>query len=135
YRGEAIRALSMEARMTICNMSIEAGARAGMIAPDQTTFDYLKGREHAPTGADWDAAVEYWSSLATDDDAVFDAEVVIDGSSLTPFVTWGTNPGQGAPLSASVPDPASFPNEDQRQAAERALAYMDLKAGTPLRDI
>src|SRR5690606_38213697 len=91
YRGEAIRALSMEARMTICNMSIEAGARAGMIAPDQTTFDYLKGREHAPTGADWDAAVEYWSSLATDDDAVFDAEVVIDGSSLTPFVTWGTN--------------------------------------------
>jgi len=135
YRGEAVRRLSMEARMTICNMSIEAGARAGMIAPDQTTFDYLKGREHVPSGADWDAAVEYWSSLATDDDAVFDAEVVIDGSALTPFVTWGTNPGQGAPLSASVPDPASFADEGARQAAERALKYMDLEAGTLLRDI
>jgi 3-isopropylmalate/(R)-2-methylmalate dehydratase large subunit len=135
YRGEAVRQLSMEARMTICNMSIEAGARAGMIAPDQTTFDYVKGREHAPSGADWDAAVEYWSSLTTDDDAVFDAEVVIDGSALTPFVTWGTNPGQGAPLSASVPDPASFGDEADRQAAERALQYMDLQAGTPLRDI
>jgi len=135
YRGEAVRRLSMEARMTICNMSIEAGARAGMIAPDQTTFDYLKGREHVPSGADWDAAVEYWSSLATDDDAVFDAEVVIDGSALTPFVTWGTNPGQGAPLSASVPDPASFADEGARQAAERALKYMDLEAGTRLRDI
>ncbi|MBN9609151.1 MAG: 3-isopropylmalate dehydratase large subunit [Actinobacteria bacterium 69-20] len=135
YRGEAIRALSMEARMTICNMSIEAGARAGMIAPDQTTFDYIRGREHAPTGADWDAAVERWQGLVTDDDAVFDAEVVIDGSALTPFVTWGTNPGQGAPLSASVPDPESFADEGERQAAQRALAYMDLAAGTLLRDI
>ena len=135
YRGEAIRALSMEARMTICNMSIEAGARAGMIAPDQTTFDYIKGREHAPTGVDWDAAVERWPGFVTDDDAVFDAEVVIDGSALTPFVTWGTNPGQGAPLSASVPDPESFADEGERQAAQRALAYMDLEAGTRLRDI
>jgi len=121
--------------MTICNMSIEAGARAGMIAPDQTTFDYLKGREHVPSGDDWDAAVQYWSSFTTDDDAAFDAEVVIDGSALTPFVTWGTNPGQGAPLSASVPDPASIVDEGERQAAERALTYMDLQAGTPLRDI
>ncbi len=103
YRGEAIRALSMEARMTVCNMSIEAGARAGMIAPDATTFEYIKGRPHAPVGADWDAAVEYWSSLVTDDDAVFDAEVVLDAQELSPFVTWGTNPGQGLPLSASVP--------------------------------
>ena len=135
YRGDAIRALSMESRMTICNMSIEAGARAGMIAPDETTFDYLRGREHAPSGADWDAAVLRWKSLVTDDDAVFDAEVVIDGAALTPFVTWGTNPGQGAPLSASVPDPESFADEGARQAAERALAYMDLRAGTKLRDI
>lgn len=108
YRGEAIEQLSMEARMTICNMSIEAGARAGMIAPDQTTFDYLQGRDHAPTGEEWDAAVAYWKTLRTDDDAVFDAEVVIDGTALAPFVTWGTNPGQGAPLSANVPDPASY---------------------------
>ncbi|MEO7126859.1 MAG: 3-isopropylmalate dehydratase large subunit [Nakamurella sp.] len=135
YRGEAIRAQSMESRMTICNMSIEAGARAGMIAPDETTFDYLKGREHVPSGAEWDEAVEYWKSFASDADANFDAEVIIDGSSLTPFVTWGTNPGQGVPLSASVPDPASIVDEGERQAAERALKYMDLAAGTPLRDI
>src|SRR5690348_2051983 len=135
YRGEAIRALSMEARMTICNMSIEAGARAGMIAPDETTITYLKGREHAPSGADWDDAGESWKSLVTDGDAVFDAEVVIDGSALAPFVTWGTNPGQGVPLSASIPDPASFADEDKRMAAERALTYMDLEAGTPMRDI
>lgn len=135
YRGAAIRAQSMESRMTICNMSIEAGARAGMIAPDETTFEYLKGREHVPTGVEWDAAVEYWKSFATDDDATFDAEVVIDGSSLAPFVTWGTNPGQGVPLSASVPDPASIVDEGERQAAERALKYMDLAAGTLLRDI
>lgn len=109
YRGSAIRSLSMEARMTVCNMSIEAGARAGMIAPDQTTFDYLQGRPHAPQGADWDAAVAYWQTLATDEDAVFDAEVVIDASELTPFVTWGTNPGQGAPLGSAVPDPAASP--------------------------
>jgi len=108
YRGEAIRALSMEARMTICNMSIEAGARAGMIAPDAVTFGYLKGRPHAPEGADWDAAVAYWSTLKSDDDAVFDVEVTLDASELEPFVTWGTNPGQGLPLSANVPIPAQI---------------------------
>jgi 3-isopropylmalate/(R)-2-methylmalate dehydratase large subunit len=125
----------MEGRMTICNMSIEAGARAGMIAPDQTTFDYLRGRNHAPQGEDWDAAVEYWTSLRTDDDAQFDEEVVLDASDLEPFVTWGTNPGQGLPLSADVPDPADFPDETDREAAENALAYMGLTPGTPLRDI
>ena len=114
YRGEAIEALSMEARMTVCNMSIEAGARAGMIAPDQTTFDYLEGTPHAPTGADWDAAVAEWTALRTDDDAVFDAEVDLDATDLTPFVTWGTNPGQGLPLSASVPDPEEFADESDR---------------------
>ena len=135
YRGEAIRALSMEARMTICNMSIEAGARAGMIAPDETTFEYVKGRPHAPEGADWDAAVEHWKTLRTDDDAVFDAEVTLNASDLEPFVTWGTNPGQGLPLSANVPDPADIADEGERVAAERALEYMGLSAGTPLRDI
>jgi len=135
YRGEAIRNLSMEGRMTVCNMSIEAGARAGMIAPDETTFDYLKGRQHAPQGEDWDAAVEYWTSLRTDDDAVFDKEVVIDAATLTPFVTWGTNPGQGLPLGGSVPSPEDFEDPTARQAAERALEYMDLTAGTPLREI
>jgi 3-isopropylmalate/(R)-2-methylmalate dehydratase large subunit len=135
YRGEAIRALSMEARMTVCNMSIEAGARAGMIAPDEVTFEYLSGRPHAPSGADWDAAVAYWRTLVTDDDAEFDAEVVIDASELSPFVTWGTNPGQGAPLSASVPAPSSFTDPLERTAAQRALEYMDLTPGTPLRDI
>ena len=135
YRGEAIQALSMEARMTICNMSIEAGARAGMIAPDDTTFDYLRGRPRAPQGADWDAAVEWWRSLATDSDATFDTEVVIEASELAPFVTWGTNPGQGVPLSASVPSPDDFADEDERAAAERALTYMGLTAGTKMRDI
>lgn len=135
YRGEAIEKLSMEARMTICNMSIEAGARAGMIAPDQTTFDYIKGREMAPTGADWDAAVEYWKTLPTDEGAEFDTVVEIDGSALTPFVTWGTNPGQGLPLSASVPSPEDFTNDNDKAAAEKALKYMDLKPGTPLREI
>jgi 3-isopropylmalate/(R)-2-methylmalate dehydratase large subunit len=135
YRGAAIEKLSMEARMTICNMSIEAGARAGMIAPDETTFAYLKGRPHAPAGQLWDAAVEAWRSLRTDDDATFDAEVHIDASALTPYVTWGTNPGQGLPLSASVPDPELIGDEHERAAAEKALAYMDLKPGTPLRDI
>ncbi len=135
YRGEAIEKLSMEGRMTICNMSIEAGARAGMIAPDETTFAYLKGRPHAPQGADWDAAVEYWRTLRTDDDAVFDAEVVLEAADIEPFVTWGTNPGQGLPLSAAVPDPVDIPDETQRQAAERALEYMGLTPGTPLRDI
>lgn len=135
YRGEAIEKLSMEGRMTICNMSIEAGARAGMIAPDETTFAYLKGRPHAPVGADWDAAVEYWKGLATDADATFDHEVEIDASALTPFVTWGTNPGQGVALGDVVPNPADFTDPAERSAAERALEYMDLKAGTPLREI
>jgi len=135
YRGEAIRALSMEARMTICNMSIEAGARAGMIAPDETTFAYLEGRDHAPQGDDWDAAVTYWRTLPTDDDATFDAEVTIEASELSPFVTWGTNPGQGAPLSASVPSPDDYDNPVDKAATQKALDYMGLVAGTPLKDI
>ncbi|PWK89243.1 3-isopropylmalate/(R)-2-methylmalate dehydratase large subunit [Lentzea atacamensis] len=135
YRGRAIENLSMEARMTVCNMSIEAGARAGMIAPDETTFDYIKGRPHAPSGADWDAAVAYWKTLRTDDDATFDAEVHIDADELTPFVTWGTNPGQGLPLGASIPDPEQIADENERVAAEKALSYMGLEPGTPLRDI
>ena len=135
YRGEAIRALSMEARMTICNMSIEAGARAGMIAPDETTYAYLKGRPHAPEGADWDEALAYWATLRTDDDAVFDAEVVLHAEDLEPFVTWGTNPGQGLPLSGAVPDPERIVDEGERVAAARALEYMGLTPGTPLREI
>ncbi|KAA8723946.1 3-isopropylmalate dehydratase large subunit [Corynebacterium spheniscorum] len=135
YRGEAIEKLSMEARMTICNMSIEAGARAGMIAPDDTTFEYLKGRELAPKGRDWEDAVAYWRTLRTDEGAQFDTVVDIDGSALTPFITWGTNPGQGLPLSASVPDPEDFTNDSDKAAAEKALKYMGLTPGTPLRDI
>lgn len=135
YRGEAIRKMSMEARMTICNMSIEAGARAGMVAPDETTFEYVKGREFAPKGEDWDAAVEYWKTLPTDEGAQFDTVIEIDGSALTPFVTWGTNPGQGLPLGESVPDPESFGDENLKAATVKALAYMDLQPGTPLRDI
>ncbi|MGD6743088.1 3-isopropylmalate dehydratase large subunit [Streptomyces sp. BH106] len=135
YRGSAIEKLSMEARMTICNMSIEAGARAGMVAPDETTFAYLEGRPHAPQGADWDAAVEYWKTLKTDDDAVFDAEVFIKADELSPFVTWGTNPGQGAPLSANIPDPSSYEDASERYAAEKALEYMGLEAGQALRDV
>lgn len=135
YRGSAIRALSMEARMTICNMSIEAGARAGMIAPDDTTFDYVQGRPHAPQGADWDAAVEYWRTLRTDEDAVFDAEVFLDADELEPFVTWGTNPGQGVPLSQSVPDPEDIGDENDKANARRALEYMGLAAGTPMKEI
>lgn len=135
YRGQAIEELSMEGRMTICNMSIEAGARAGMVAPDQTTFDYLKGRPHAPEGSDWDAAVEYWSSLRSDEGACFDAEVVLEGKDIEPFVTWGTNPGQGVPLSATVPDPEDFSDETLRTAAQRAIEYMDLTPGTPMREI
>ena len=135
YRGSAIRSLSMDGRMTICNMSIEAGARAGMVAPDQTTFDYLKGRAHAPEGADWDEAVQYWSALQTDDGAAFDAEVFLDANTLEPFVTWGTNPGQGVPLNESVPDPSSFSDEVDRFAAERALEYMDLEPGVAMKDI
>src|SRR3954470_19374460 len=135
YRGDAIRALSMEGRMTICNMSIEAGARAGMVAPDETTFAFLQGRAHAPTGKDWDAAVAHWRSLVTDDDAVFDKVVTIDASELSPWVTWGTNPGQGAALSSEVPDPGSFSDPSDQLAAERALTYMDLQPGTKLRDV
>ena len=135
YRGSAIRALSMEARMTICNMSIEAGARAGLIAPDQTTFDYVKGKPHAPSGVDWDLALEYWRTLVTDSDATFDKEIYLNADDLAPFVTWGTNPGQGLPLSESVPNPADFTNPEDRGAAERALEYMDLKPGTPLKSI
>jgi 3-isopropylmalate/(R)-2-methylmalate dehydratase large subunit len=135
YRGSAIRALSMEARMTVCNMSIEAGARAGMIAPDETTFEYLRGREHAPTGADWEAAVADWTQLRSDDDAVFDAEVHLDATTLTPFVTWGTNPGQGLPLAEAVPDPETMGDDTAKAAARHALEYMGLTAGTPLREI
>ncbi len=135
FRGSAIRSLTMEGRMTVCNMSIEAGARAGMIAPDTVTYDYLEGRAHAPKGADWDAAVAYWNTLATDDGAVFDAEVFLDANELEPFVTWGTNPGQGASLSGAVPDPSLIIDPNERASAERALEYMDLKAGTPLKDI
>ncbi|HYO37683.1 MAG TPA: 3-isopropylmalate dehydratase large subunit [Geodermatophilus sp.] len=135
YRGSAIRALSMEARMTICNMSIEAGARAGMIAPDETTLAYLRGRPHAPQGADWDAAAEHWATLHTDEGAVFDTEVVIEAAELAPFVTWGTNPGQGLPITGRVPDPAELADDDERRAAEQALAYMGLTPGTPLREI
>ncbi|WP_040391599.1 3-isopropylmalate dehydratase large subunit [Catelliglobosispora koreensis] len=135
YRGPAIEKLSMEGRMTVSNMSIEWGAKAGLIAPDETTFAWLKGRPFAPQGAQWDEAVAYWRTLKTDDDAVFDAEVVIDASTLTPFVTWGTNPGQGAPLSASVPDPESFATEADRAAARRAVEYMGLTPGTALKDV
>ncbi|WP_104178914.1 3-isopropylmalate dehydratase large subunit [Arthrobacter sp. B0490] len=135
YRGSAIRSLSMEARMTICNMSIEAGARAGMVAPDETTFEYLKGRPHAPEGEDWDAAVADWRELRTDDDAVFDAEVFLDANLLEPFVTWGTNPGQGVSLSQAVPSPDDFADENDKAACNRALEYMALEPGTPMKDI
>ncbi|MFC5370325.1 3-isopropylmalate dehydratase large subunit [Arcanobacterium bovis] len=135
YRGEAIRKLSMEARMTICNMSIEAGARAGMIAPDVVTFDYIKDKPHAPQGEQWDEAVAYWQTLCSDDDAVFDAEVDIDADTLEPYVTWGTNPGQGVPISSTVPDPADIADKTKRQAAERALEYMGLVPGTPMKNI
>ena len=135
YRGSAIRSLSMDGRMTICNMSIEAGARAGMVAPDETTFEYVKNRPHAPQGKDWDQAVEYWKTLRTDDDAVFDAEVFLDANELEPFVTWGTNPGQGVSLSDVVPDPESFTDQADQQAAQRALEYMALRPGTRMKDI
>jgi 3-isopropylmalate/(R)-2-methylmalate dehydratase large subunit len=135
YRGPAVRALSMEGRLTVCNMSIEAGARAGLVAPDDVTFAYLEGRPHAPSGAGWERALDYWRSLPSDDDARFDHEVTLDAGSLTPYVTWGTNPGQALPLASSVPDPDSFADPDERAAALRALAYMDLKPGTALRDV
>ncbi len=135
YRGQAIDELSMEGRMTVCNMSIEWGAKAGLIAPDQTTFDYIEGRPEAPRGADWDAAVEHWKSLVTDPDAEFDREIVLDASEMTPFVTWGTNPGQGVPLGGSVPAPTDFEDAQDRIACEKALEYMALEAGTPMREV
>jgi 3-isopropylmalate/(R)-2-methylmalate dehydratase large subunit len=135
YRGQAISELSMEGRMTVCNMSIEWGAKAGMIAPDQTTFDYIAGKPEAPTGADWDAAVAHWKTLVTDADATFDEEIVLDASVMTPFVTWGTNPGQGVALGGVVPTPADFEDEQDRIAAENALTYMGLVAGMPMREV
>jgi len=135
YRGSAIRALGMDGRMTMCNMSIEAGARAGIIAPDQTTYDYVKGRPHAPEGAAWDEAMEYWSTLHTDEGAVFDAEIFLDANHLEAFVTWGTNPGQGVALNDVVPNPADMSDEHEKAAALRALEYMDLSPGTRMKDI
>ena len=135
YRGAVIRGLSMDGRMTVCNMTIEGGARAGLVAPDETTFDYVRGRPHAPEGADWDAAVARWRELSTDDDTVFDTEVVIPGAEIAPFVTWGTNPAQSAAVTDAVPDPASLETASARESAERALAYQGLQAGTPITDI
>jgi 3-isopropylmalate/(R)-2-methylmalate dehydratase large subunit len=135
YRGSAIRSLSMEGRMTICNMSIEAGARAGMVAPDDTTFAYVEGRRHAPQGADWERALEAWRSLPTDDGATFDTEVAIDAAELRPYVTWGTNPSQSVAIDGAVPDPETMDDAGKREAAIRALAYMSLAPGTPIREI
>jgi 3-isopropylmalate/(R)-2-methylmalate dehydratase large subunit len=135
YTGAAIRALTMENRMTVCNMSIEAGARAGMIAPDETTFAYLEGRPAAPTGAAWERALDEWRSLTSDADASYDREVVIDVSELAPQVTWGTNPEMVVPVTARVPDPADFTDANRRLAAERALAYMGLEPGTAMQDV
>jgi 3-isopropylmalate/(R)-2-methylmalate dehydratase large subunit len=135
YRGSAIRSLSMEGRMTVCNMSIEAGAKAGLIAPDDVTFAYIDGRDHAPTGAAWQQALEDWRGLATDDGATFDKEVVLDASAIGPHVSWGTNPAQVVPITASVPDPESFVEASQRESAHRALEYMGLTAGTPMREV
>ncbi len=135
YRGEAIRALSMEGRMTLCNMSIESGAKAGLIAPDETTFEYLEGRAKAPTGQAWDDAVAYWRTLPTDDDAHFDREVVLDAADITPHVSWGTNPAQVMGIDDRIPDPEAFEDHAQREAAARALTYMGLEAGTPVRNV
>ncbi|GHG60042.1 3-isopropylmalate dehydratase large subunit [Streptomyces griseocarneus] len=135
YRGDTITALSMEARMTLCNMSVEAGSRAGLIAPDETTFAYLESRPGMPQGPDWDAEVAYWKTLRTDADAVFDKEVHLDAATLSPYVSWGTNPGQSIPLDGHVPAHTDFEGEEERTAAERALEYMDLKPGTAMRDI
>ena len=135
YRGAAIRSLSMEGRMTVCNMSIEAGARAGLVAPDDTTFAYVEGRRHAPRGKAWEAALDDWRTLTSDDDAVFDSELALDGATLRPHVTWGTNPGQVTTIDGVVPDPDVFGQPGERDAAQRALAYMDLTAGTPMRSI
>jgi 3-isopropylmalate/(R)-2-methylmalate dehydratase large subunit len=135
YRGSAIRALSMEGRMTVCNMSIEGGAKAGLIAPDQTTFDYLAGRPYAPTGDAWEAALADWATLRTDDDATFDHEEVFDAAEIGPHISWGTNPGQVVPLAGRVPSPDEFDDPTERNAAERALEYMGLSAGTPMKDV
>jgi 3-isopropylmalate/(R)-2-methylmalate dehydratase large subunit len=135
YRGPAVEALSMEGRMTVANMSIEWGAKAGMVAPDETTFSYLEGRQYAPKGVAWERALDHWRSLRTDPDARYDTEVTLDAGALTPFVTWGTNPGQGAPLHAAIPDPEAFADPAEAAAAKRALEYMDLVPGTPLRDV
>jgi 3-isopropylmalate/(R)-2-methylmalate dehydratase large subunit len=135
YRGDVFRSLSMEGRMTVCNMSIEAGAKAGLIAPDDTTFAYLEGRDHAPKGAAWEQALDDWRSLVTDDGATFDKEVELDGAALAPYVSWGTNPAQVAPLTAAIPDPDEFTDPGQRDAAARALEYMGLSAGTPMREV
>jgi 3-isopropylmalate/(R)-2-methylmalate dehydratase large subunit len=135
YRGSAIRSLSMEGRMTVCNMSIEAGARAGLIAPDDTTFAYLEGRPFAPKGKDWEAALDTWRALPTDADATFDKEVVLEAAALRPHVSWGTNPSQTIAIDDAVPDPDSFADPSQRESAKRALAYMGLTKGTPMRDV
>jgi 3-isopropylmalate/(R)-2-methylmalate dehydratase large subunit len=135
YRGSAIRALSMEGRMTICNMSIEAGARAGLVAPDDTTFAYVEGRPHAPSGAAWEQALDMWGSLPTDEGAMFDQEVELDASALRPYVSWGTNPSQSVTIDGSVPDPDAFDEPAKRESAARALAYMALEPGTPMRDV
>jgi 3-isopropylmalate/(R)-2-methylmalate dehydratase large subunit len=135
YAGPAIEALSMEGRMTVCNMTIEGGGRAGMIAPDETTFAYLEGRPGVPKGADWERALNRWRGLPTDADATFDREVAVDVSTLGPQVTWGTNPGMVVQLDGAVPDPDSFDDPDQRDAAVRALTYMALEPGTPIREI
>ncbi len=135
YRGSAIRSLSMEGRLTLCNMSIEGGARAGLVAPDQTTFDYVQGRDHAPTGDEWDAAVAHWRTLTTDEGATFDKEVAIDAASISPHVTWGTNPAQVTTVGGRVPDPLAISDTGERESAVRALAYMGLDAGTPMREI
>ncbi len=135
YRGSAIQALSMEGRMTICNMSIEAGARAGMIAPDDTTFAYVEGRPHAPHGPEWERALDDWRSLPTDDDATFDTNVTIDAAELRPYVTWGTNPSQSVTIDEAVPDPEAMDDAGKAEAAVRALAYMALAPGTPIREI
>ncbi len=135
YAGKAIRALSMEGRMTLCNMTIEAGARAGLVAPDETTFAYLAGRPRAPKAAAFEAALHYWRTLKSDDDAKFDAEIVLNTSDIVPMVTWGTSPEQALPVTASVPDPAAIADENQRAGIERALAYMDLKPGMLLKDV
>jgi 3-isopropylmalate/(R)-2-methylmalate dehydratase large subunit len=135
YRGSAIRSLSMEGRMTVCNMSIEAGARAGLVAPDDTTFAYLEGRPFAPTGRRWEEALEHWRTLSSDDDAAWDSQVSIDAAGLRPHVTWGTNPGHVTTIDGAVPDPDSFAEPNERESASRALTYMGLTAGTPIKDI